>query len=190
MPTEAMLSGRADARFLACLPFVLRWEGGLADVKGDKGGLTNRGVTQATYAAWRASHGRAGGSVRDATVEETEAIYHELYWLAAGCNKWTAPLDLVMFDSWVQHRPKTAARFLQRAVGAAADGVIGPLTVKAVQAANPRRTAERICYQREVFYRHLAAQPDQHKFLKGWMNRLAALGQEVQPRVVTVTMGS
>ena len=30
-------------------PFILSWEGGFANVKGDKGGATNKGVTLATF---------------------------------------------------------------------------------------------------------------------------------------------
>ena len=53
-----------SSRFAASLPFILRWEGGFVDHPADRGGATNKGVTQRVYDAWRARQGQAPQSVR------------------------------------------------------------------------------------------------------------------------------
>ena len=63
-----------SSRFDASLPFILRWEGGFVDHPADRGGATNKGVTQRVYDAWRARQGQAPRSVR--LIEERGGARH------------------------------------------------------------------------------------------------------------------
>lgn len=75
--------------FKKALQFVLKWEGGYVDNPNDKGGATNKGITQNTYNAWLKSNGKATKDVKNITQAEVEEIYRKNYWLASGCEKMT-----------------------------------------------------------------------------------------------------
>lgn len=170
------MSGRSEA-FEAALRFVLRWEtvyrNGAAVATNDPddpGGLTKFGIDQ-----------RSNPSVDIANLTEDQAA--DLYWrewldCKADQLKW--PLSLAHFDAAVNTGPTQAARFLQRAVGAAPDGVIGPVTLKAANAADAQSAALACCVERERFYVRLAEQrPRFQKFLRGWLRRVADLRREI-----------
>src|SRR6201986_252592 len=67
--------------FTASLPFILRWEGGFVDDPDDRGGRTNKGVTQNVYHAWRADQGLPQQDVQQINDQEVAAIYYQRYWL-------------------------------------------------------------------------------------------------------------
>lgn len=165
----------SDARFGRCLTFTLREEGGVSNDPADRGKLTNRGVTQETF-EFAIRHGLVrAASVRDLTDEDVKAIYHALYWIPSRAAELPAPLDLCLFDAYVNHRPKVAVRFIQAALKVDQDGVIGPKTIEAALEVPSMLTAvERYAYWREQFYRRLVdSDESQAKFLRGWLNRVA-----------------
>ncbi len=92
-----------DKRFQACLPFTLAWEGGFSNDPGDPGGRTMHGITQTEFNIWRTEHKAAHGDVKNITADEVQAIYYYSYWLAAGCTKRAAGLDLAVFDAAVNN---------------------------------------------------------------------------------------
>lgn len=166
--------------FASSLPFVLRWEGGFVDHPNDRGGATNKGVTQVVYDDWRRKQGLPTRSVREIQDTEVRAIYETGYWLPPRCNVLRQHLDLVQFDTAVNMGPGRAVRFLQEAVGTKVDGGFGPNTLKAVEASDLGQTLIAYCDEREAFYRRLAEKrPSQQVFLKGWLNRLNALRKEI-----------
>jgi len=61
---------------------------------------------------------------------------------------------------------------LQRAVGTAPDGIIGPKTLAAIHKADAYTLAFKVIDQRQTFYENLAYNKTSlKKFLKGWTNR-------------------
>ena len=80
-----------------------------------------------------------------------------------------AGVDLCVVDCAVNAGPGRAAIFLQQAVGAKADGQIGPGTLKAVSEYDPKKIIEKFCDLREAHYKSL---PIFATFGKGWMRRL------------------
>lgn len=101
--------------FEAALAFVLRWEGGFVDHPHDPGGATNQGVTQATYDAHRARAGLPTRSVEFISKSEVESIYHDSYWLRAGCEQIAPPaLALVVFDAAVNSGVGAALKWLSQ----------------------------------------------------------------------------
>lgn len=161
------------------LPFILRWEGGFVDNRADRGGRTNRGITQKVYDAWRVQKGVEPRDVKLLEEAEMRAIYHDNYWMPSSCNVLEAPLDLVQFDTAVNMGVGRAVRFLQTAVGCGVDGAFGPGTRKALETCDQGSMVATYCDAREAFYRRLSANdPSQQIFLKGWMNRLNALRKQ------------
>lgn len=153
---------------------ILRREGGYVDHPADRGGPTKYGITQATLAAWR---GRAvtAVDVQALTQDEAREIYAEEYIRKPGFDRVNGErLSAFLVDSAVNHGPATAAKFLQRALGVSADGVIGPATRSALYNSDPVRIFHRALAERAKFYgRLITDDPSQAPFAAGWMNRLA-----------------
>lgn len=179
-PTLTPFSPAADP-FAEALRFTLAWEGGLADVPGDRGGRTFRGITQATWDDWRRENSLLLTDVATATASDVEALYRGWYWAkAAGAVAvQSPPLAVIVFDAAVHHGAAQSTRWLQRAVGAAADGVCGPQTAGRLAArlsATPWTTvADDLLSRRRQLLEELAQRPRQGQFLKGWLRRVDAL---------------
>ena len=111
-----------------CLKIILHHEGGYVNHPKDPGGETNLGVTKRVYEEW-------GGTkeMRDLTVEDVAPIYEKNYWGRLKCDKLPMGLDLCVFDFGVNAGTGRAAKYLQRMIGAYADGAIGPNTLSKVR---------------------------------------------------------
>jgi len=169
-----------SAAFTASFPFILRWEGGFVDHPSDPGGLTNQGVTQRTYDAWRRRQGLPTRDVKAIEASEVGAIYENDYWLASHCDVLPAAMALAQFDTAVNMGVGRAVRILQTAVGTKADGAFGSGTAQAVAACDPGTALVAYCDTREAVYRGLVVKnPKLAVFLKGWLNRLNALRRQL-----------
>jgi lysozyme family protein len=87
------------------------------------------------------------------------ALLRDRYWLACGCDRLAAGLDLLVFDTAVNMGPGAAARILQAALGHAADGEIAARTLAAADAAARGPLIGRIARLRTQRYRALAGFP-------------------------------
>ena len=123
----------AKENFAACLAQVLLSEGGWSDHPADPGGATMKGITLATYRKYRP--GATKADLRAIADAEVAQIYREGYWNAVRGDDLPAGLDLVAFDAAVNSGTGRAAKWLQSAVGAVADGRIGAGTAAAAHAA-------------------------------------------------------
>ncbi len=156
-------------RFAACLPLILKHEGGYVDHPKDPGGATNKGITQKTYDSWRDRKGEFRRSVRRIADAEVAAIYRRDYWDAIRGDELPAGIDYCVFDFAVNSGIDRAARYLQSAVGSPADGKIGPNTIAAAKGRDAKATIEAICDNRMAFLRGLRNWPT---FGKGWTARV------------------
>lgn len=167
------------------LKFVLEREGGYSNNPTDRGGATNRGITQKSYDSWRIRNGLSRNPVSGISGEEVTSIYRTGYWLPVCADDLLAPLDLCVFDAAVQHGSSRAAKWLQRVVGAKQDGKIGPKTLVLLALELERcglfAVIDRYMDIRDDFYHDIVANdPSQAVFLKGWMNRLESLREAVE----------
>lgn len=171
--------------FEQALERVLRYEGGFVDHPDDPGGATNFGITQATYDAWRSSKGLMLASVRHITRREVEAIYRERYWQPAKCDELPASLRLPHFDAAVNCGVTNAIKFLQRSLHVSADGIIGPITRRALQDAPESRLAHDLLWERLRYYHAIAGRRrpdgrDLRVFLLGWLARVLDLRSRIE----------
>lgn len=169
----------ADVNTLA--PFVLSFEGGFVNDPDDRGGATNRGVTIAT---WRqVGYDKDGDGDIDTDdlrlITEADAVSRVMkphYW-----DRWKA--DFIRSQSvanivvdWVWASGRHGITNVQRLLGVKADGIVGPKTLQALNAQDPRRLFEQIKAERRRFIRGIiAANPRQKKFEAGWLRRLEAI---------------
>lgn len=157
------------ANFTPSLTAVLVHEGGFVCNPNDPGGATCKGVTQAVYDDWRASHSLPAQTVRSIDEAEVEAIYFKLYWNAIHADDLPSGVDYCAFDFAFNSGPNRAIRFLQRVCGVAEDGQIGPHTLAAVKAMPPPRLIDRLCDARLQFLQSLST----WKFFgRGWARRV------------------
>ncbi len=101
-----------NPRFLACLVETLKWEGGYSNNPADPGGPTMKGIIQREYDAWRKARGLPSRDVRHIGDAEVATIYHDEYWVKAGCGELPAGLDLGVFDAAVNNGVHRALSWL------------------------------------------------------------------------------
>lgn len=163
--------------FKTALAHVLRYEGGYVNHPNDRGGPTNKGITQSTYNTYSKLQGLAIRDVKDIGDDEVGAIYYHSYWLSAHCDKLPSPLNMVVFDTAVNSGPNRAIKMLQRILALNQDGVVGPKTLAAIADIKDAKGAcDDYLDEREAFFKAIvASRPDQHVFLKGWLSRVSKL---------------
>lgn len=157
------------ASFAQALKLVLVHEGGYVDHREDPGGRTNKGVTQATYDAYRASKGQAARHVRSIANAEVEAIYRDRYWRPIHADEMPAGVAYAVFDFGVNSGPGRAVKDVQRALGAKVDGVVGPDTLALIEAADDEKLIADLCARRLKFLKSLRTWKT---FGKGWERRV------------------
>lgn len=158
--------------FDACLAEVLKHEGGWSNHSKDPGGMTNLGVTKATYEDW-VGHAVNERIMRGLTVQHVKALYKVKYWDAVRCDDLPAGLDLCVFDFAVNAGPNRAARYLQNMVGAKADGQIGPQTLSLVtQFVRGRSKTEAVMVYQDARTDYYKLLPTFGTFGKGWLRRV------------------
>jgi lysozyme family protein len=153
--------------FDQCLEMLLRHEGGFSDHPDDPGGITNLGVTLATYEQWV---GRAVtiDEMKALTVKDVAPIYKDRYWDAVRGDDLPSGVDWSVFDWAVNSGPGRASRALQRIVGVTADGKIGPVTLKAVHDMKADKIIDKMYDARQHFYEQLSTFDT---FGRGWTRR-------------------
>lgn len=149
------------ANWNACVTFTLGEEGGLSDDPGDPGGLTNFGISQRAY---------PGVDIRNLTRDGAVAIYHRDYWDRVAGDALPSGVDLMVFDMAVNAGVGRSAEMLQRCVGVAADGAIGPITLLAVKGSDAVRLIAALGAAQLAFYQAL---PGWAEFGRGWGGRVA-----------------
>ncbi|MDR0478502.1 MAG: hypothetical protein LBH31_01585 [Burkholderiaceae bacterium] len=140
-------------------------EGGYVCNPADPGGETNWGVTLRT-----AREAGYTGAMCDLTRDQAKAIYRDAYWNRAKCVQYDGAIGFQVFDAAVNHGIGQAIRFLQRAVGVADDGIVGPITLSAVRGMPSMDVLARFNAQRLNFYTQLSTWAT---FGKGWARRIA-----------------
>jgi hypothetical protein len=80
-----------------CLDMLLEHEGGFVNHPKDPGGMTNLGVTRATYEQYM-GRGVTEAEMRALTVADVAPIYRAEYWDKARCDDLPSGLDWAVFD--------------------------------------------------------------------------------------------
>lgn len=152
--------------FQEAIQHIYKFEGGLVDHPKDPGGITKYGISFRAYP----EYGREG--IRRLTKQEAGKIYYRDYWHATKCEDLPGPLRLIIFDCAVNQGVSYATKALQSAVSVRADGVLGPITMKAIKNADVERTLHKIAMNRYLRYHR---NPNWSIFGEGWMSRLLSV---------------
>lgn len=159
-------------------PFILKWEGGFVNDPADLGGATNMGVT---IGAWKScgydKDGDGDIDVDDLRLLTREDVVNRVlkphYW-----DRWKADdiksqsVANILVD-WVWASGAHGIKIPQRLLGVTVDGIVGPKTIAAVNARNPRELFDMIKIARFDFIEDICRKrPANNKFKRGWMNRI------------------
>ena len=169
---EDHMTTETSPRFLACMPFILKEEGGYSNTPGDHGGPTDFGITEYEYHLWLHEKGLPLASIRAITTDQYNAIYWQSYWMPH-CPSLPAGLDLSMFNINVNGGTGRGTRLLQKCLGLTADGDWGDKTSKAVAAITDPKPIILAFHddERQFYAAIIAYDPSQQKFASDWFGR-------------------
>ena len=159
---------------------VLNHEGGFTKNPRDSGNWTGGRVGQGQlhgtqYGISAASYPKL--DIAALTLDEAQTIYRRDYWDRLRADDLPPSLALLAFDAAVNCGVSRSARWLQSAVGAHPDGLVGPRTLLAVQAHgyNCAEICAEMLASRLLFMSNLPTWPT---FGPGWARRLCYLLSE------------
>lgn len=148
------------AKFELAIPVVLSNEGGYVNDPVDPGGETNFGISKRSY---------PNVDIKNLTAASASAIYNQDFWKFDGISDQGVATKL--FDSFV-NMGRAAIKVAQSIVNTSEDGNYGPHTEAAINAVNP---AQFLSEYREAlvarYQRIVNDNPDDEKFLTGWLRR-------------------
>lgn len=150
------------------MPFIFEWEGGYDNDPDDPGGETKYGIDKRSH---------PNEDIKNLTKARATEIYWESYWLPTHSEDFPKGAGEVVMNIGVNAGNGRAAKWLQQAVGVAADGAIGPKTIAAATSFTGD-LAQILLDRTEEHYRSIA-RGRLAKFLKGWLNRNNALRKYV-----------
>lgn len=149
--------------------WLLQDEGNFDNDPDDPGGPTKYGITIYDYRSWFKKPQATAADVERLTIEEAFEIYEERYWKPCSCDLLPSGIDYFTYDSGMLSGTGTAIRWLQRAIGAVPDGIIGPKTLAALGRDHPLDVLAKMEALRRMRLRTL---PTWWKYGRGWTNRV------------------
>ena len=140
---------------------ILGHEGGYVDNPADPGGETRWGISKRSYPDL---------DIKTLTIDEAAAIYARDYLAPLRAAELPPSVTFQLLDFAINSGVDRAVVCLQRAVGAAEDGRMGPATVAAVKRYTAPEVVMRLLAERLEFMAGLSVWP---QFGKGWVRRIA-----------------
>lgn len=148
---------------------LIGFEGGYSNDSSDPGGETMWGVTRRV-----ALQEGYQGSMRQLPRETAKAIYLKRYWTPIHADQAPEAARYALFDSSVNAGVTQTARWIERALGVGEDGVLGPITLAAMQKADGVRLAAVVLGLQLDFKTSL---PTWGGYGRGWARRIADILQ-------------
>lgn len=160
---------------------VRRYEGGYVNHPSDRGGPTNMGITKPFYAEYLGVPASliTTDMIKDLTWPYAKFMYYRNIWLKYELDQLPEFLQEVMMNYIVISGPGRAIKHLQRFVGVAQDGEIGPNTLAAIDKKVKTYPSERHFVNEFVhdimrfFIGIVQSRASQRVFLRGWFNRFS-----------------
>lgn len=158
-----------SVRFLKAFEKVIYHEGGYSNHAADLGGETKYGISKRNY---------PNLDIKNLTLDQARQIYYCDFWIK---GKYEQIIDeavsIKLFEISINTGITQANKLIQRALRAAGkmvveDGIIGAITLKAINEADPTDLLAALKSEVAGYYRLLAqVNPSQQKFITGWLNR-------------------
>lgn len=156
---------------------LLKAEGGFVDHPSDPGGVTNRGITMASWAAYLGRE-TSRDEMKELSKEQAIKFYKSEYWDRRRVEEFEPGLRHIWFDMSVNHGSKNAGKILQQSVNTRqgntaldVDGLVGPNTMGRIGVLGLRDIlVERFmffannCFRRSRY----AERTSSNDFIRGW----------------------
>lgn len=136
--------------------------------KGDAGGPTSFGITQATLSGYLKRPATLA-DVQAVTQSKAVLIYEALFWQPIRGDSLPDGVDVMVFDHAVLNGPEESVQILQAIVGVETDGIIGPLTLAAVNKLPRNALIGSLAWWQAEAYRKLVGFAE---FGNGWLARV------------------
>ena len=168
------------ADIMKLVPHILRWEGGYCNDPFDLGGETCMGVTLRTYKLYCKRKGLPQPTIED-LKKLTGIVFGDIlktmYWDACRADEILSQSVANAIVDWAWHSGTiTAVKEVQRILGVKDDGVIGNITLSAINSWSPLPLFGQIKQARIAYIERICnSRPANNKFKKGWHNRINAL---------------
>jgi lysozyme family protein len=159
-----------SGRFLDIYKIVIEYEGGYVNHPNDPGGETYKGISRRAHPNWE------GWKLIDQKKPVPENLvqefYHENYWKRLRGDEMPYPVGEYLFDFGVNAGITRAVIIVQRALNVTTDGVLGPVTMKAIQQQDPQKLMYELLRQRINYYTDITMRKSQFQvFFLGWIRR-------------------
>lgn len=161
------------ARAERLIPFILKWEGGYVNDKYDKGGATNKGITISTFRHFYGSK-MTIDDLKNITDEQWEKIFLVGYWrpFRADDIKCQSIANICVDWAWASGTV-TAIKQVQKVLGVPVDGIVGDITIDAINKSDAEELFNRLKKARIDFVNTIVRNnPSQARFSRGWVNRI------------------
>lgn len=152
---------------------VIGHEGGYTDDPRDRGNWTsgvigkgelkgtNFGISAMTY---------PNLDIKNITLQQAKDIYKVDFWNRVHGEELHNAVAYQLFDAAINHGVGNAIRLLQRALGVADDGRVGPVTLTAAKTIDTNDLLLKFNAQRIHFYTRISTF---NTYGRGWMRRIA-----------------
>ena len=165
-------------QFEACFNFTIGMEGALSLDPNDRGNWTSGVIGEGTLKGTKYGISAASYPTVDIaalTPDEAQLIYARDYYTPIEGDAMPPGMALVMFDAAVNSSVQRSIKWLQEALGIAADGIIGPITRAHRAACDPVAVSAEMLARRSAFD---GADPQWNLYGLGWSRRFVALARE------------
>lgn len=168
------------AEFLEAYKKTAIHEGGYANVRGDRGGETYKGIARNIHPKWQgwAYVDKAKPLKHNAIIRSDELdslvklFYKRNFWdRIKGDYIRDQRLAEFLYDYYV-HSGARAIKKIQKLANVDDDGILGNITLGVINNADPNKLFQALKTERRNFLTALSKQAGQAKFRKGWMNRV------------------
>lgn len=150
-----------STHFATMIERVLGHEAGYVNDPEDPGGETKWGISKRSYPLI---------NIKQLTRDEAIGIYYRDFWMKISSDKLSNGAAYQLLDSAVNSGVAQSVRFLQRAIGAADDGIFGPYSLRAMELTSESDFIMLFLAERINFMTRLKNWPSHGK---GWMRRIA-----------------
>lgn len=147
--------------FAQAVERCLKHEGGYVNDPNDPGGETNWGISKRSYPEL---------NIKELTRDEAIAIYRRDFWNRVRGDTLPDGVAYQLFDFAINSGIEVAVRALQKAVGAADDGIWGPYSQRLADATSETDMIMLLVAERLEFMTRLRNWPNHGK---GWARRIA-----------------
>lgn len=140
---------------------IIGHEAGYVNNPADPGGETKWGISKRSYPHL---------NIRDLTRDDAKKIYYEDFWKVIQGDSMPYAQAFQCMDFAINSGIQTAIRYLQRAIGVADDGHVGPVTLSALGKMDVNDFILRYNAERLEFMTKLENWPNASR---GWARRIA-----------------